>query len=239
MWTREMLKTSAKQVLRRNYWVPFAVCLLISLLCGEFNPSKGSGFHVSYELHNLNEFEYLIPYLPVSIPFYLIPLGMFIIIGSLLLNVFVFNPLRVGRAKFFVENIEKEARLADAFNIFSAPGYLNIVKIMLIKDVKVFLWFLCLFIPGIIKSYEYYMIPYILAENSTLSTEEAFAISKELTTNQKFDIFVLNLSFIGWYILGGLMFGIGTLFVHPYTEATDAELYHFLKYAYVHSGYQE
>lgn len=239
MWTREMMKTSAKQVLKRNYWVPFAVCLLITLLCGDWNPSRTSGyFHIEYNVNNYNNIEYITPYLPFSIPFYLLSMGMFVLVGSVLLNVFVFNPLKVGKARFFVQNIEQEARLQDAFQVFSMPGYLNIVKVMFVKDVKVFLWTLCLVIPGIIKSYEYYMIPYILAEDPNLSIEEAFTVSRELTTNQKMDIFILNLSFIGWYILGGLFFGIGTLFVNPYVEATDAEVYRFLKYAYVNAGYQ-
>lgn len=236
MWTREMLKTDAKHVLKRNYWIPFVVCLLISLLCGDFNPSENTGFHITYEVNNVQDLGQMIPFLPITIPFYLIPLGIFIIIGSILLNLFVFNPLKVGKARFFIQNIEQEATIGEVFKVFSTPNYLNVVKIMFLKDIKTILWTLCLIIPGIIKSYEYYMIPYILAENSSLSSEDVFSITRELTTNQKMDIFVLNLSFIGWYILGGFLFGIGTLFVNPYAAATEAELYHFLKYNAVYTS---
>lgn len=229
MWTREQLKTYAKQVLKRNYWIPFVVCLLFTLLSGDWNQSSGINVSYQYGTHSDTNFQHIIPYLPFVIPFYLLSFGIFIIIGSILLNVFVFNPLRVGKARFFVQNIEKEATIGEVFKVFSTPAYLNIVKVMFIRDVKLVLWTLCLIIPGIIKSFEYYMVPYILAEDSSLSTDEVFRITRELTTNQKLDIFVLNLSFIGWYIVGGLLFGIGTLFVNPYVEATDAELYRFVK----------
>ena len=58
-----------------------------------------------------------------------------------------------------------------------------------------------LVVPGIIKHYEYRMIPYILAENPTMPREEAFQISRRMMMGQKMDVFVLDLSFIGWFIL--------------------------------------
>ena len=85
-------------------------------------------------------------------------------------------------------------------------------------------------VPGIIKSYEYRMIPYILADNPTISYEEAFALSKKMMTGNKWDAFVLDLSFIGWRILGGLTCGILSLFyVNPYQYQTNAALYEALK----------
>ena len=84
-------------------------------------------------------------------------------------------------------------------------------------------------VPGVIKAYEYSMIPYLLAENPNLSASEAFSLSKQMTTGQKADLFVLDLSFLGWIILGALCCGIGLLFVQPYPEATKAEVYLILK----------
>lgn len=95
---------------------------------------------------------------------------------------------------------------------------------MLLKNIKVFLWTLLFVIPGIIKSYEYQMIPYLLAEDPSLSSEEAFARSRHMTMHHKFDMFVLDLSFIGWRILGNLLI-IGNWFVNPYYEGVLAELY--------------
>ena len=94
---------------------------------------------------------------------------------------------------------------------------------------KTLLWLFLFIVPGIIKAYEYSMIPYLLAENPNLSADEAFYLSKQMTTGQKADLFVLDLSFIGWIILGLICCGIGILFVLPYPQATRAEVYLNLK----------
>ena len=87
-----------------------------------------------------------------------------------------------------------------------------------------------LVVPGIIKHYEYRMIPYILAENPTMPREEAFQISRRMMMGQKMDVFVLDLSFIGWTLLGICTVGILLVFyVEPYIYLTHAELYHALK----------
>ena len=70
------------------------------------------------------------------------------------------------------------------------------------------------------------MIPYILAENPTMPREEAFQISRRMMMGQKMDVFVLDLSFIGWFILEKISFGLaGLFFVRPYYETVFAELY--------------
>ena len=62
-----------------------------------------------------------------------------------------------------------------------------------------------------------------------ITTDEAFSLSKQMTTGQKMDLFVLDLSFLGWYFLGFLCFGIGALFVQPYDVAAFTEVYLILK----------
>lgn len=96
-------------------------------------------------------------------------------------------------------------------------------------DLKTLLWLLLLIVPGFVKAYEYSMIPYLLAENPNLSASQAFSLSKQMTIGQKMDLFVLDLSFLGWIILGLICCGIGILFVLPYPEATRAEVYLILK----------
>lgn len=99
-----------------------------------------------------------------------------------------------------------------------------------------FLWYLLLIIPGIVKSYAYRMVPYILGDNPHIGTERAVALSEQMTQGHKFNIFVLDLSFIGWYLLGALLFGVGTLFVLPYDNATNAELYLTLRENAIQQG---
>lgn len=96
-------------------------------------------------------------------------------------------------------------------------------------DLKTLLWSFLLIVPGVIKAYEYSMIPYLLAENPNLSADEVFSLSKQMTTGQKMDLFVLDLSFLGWIILGLICCGIGVLFVLPYPQATRAEVYLILR----------
>lgn len=85
-------------------------------------------------------------------------------------------------------------------------------------------------IPGIVKAYEYRMIPYILAENPQMSYKDAFAESKRMMTGNKWKAFVLDWSFILWDILAIFTCGILMIFyVRPYQELTNAEFYHALK----------
>lgn len=81
------------------------------------------------------------------------------------------------------------------------------------------------------------MLPYILAENPDITTQDAFDRSKQLTDGQKLDIFVLDLSFIGWYFLGSILFGIGLYFVYPYFKSTNALLYLYLSDQYRENSY--
>ena len=101
---------------------------------------------------------------------------------------------------------------------------------MFLEGLYIFLWSLLFIIPGIIKTYEYLMVPYILAENPELSTKEVFARSKQMMTGDKWNAFVLQLSFLGWILLSVFTCGILLIFyVGPYSELTYAELYAVLK----------
>lgn len=100
----------------------------------------------------------------------------------------------------------------------------------MIRNIKIVLWTLCLIIPGIIKSIEYTMIPYILAEEPELSRKEVFERSYQLMDGNKWGTFVLSLSFIGWQLLGALTGGLlDVLWTNPYRAAAEAELYRQLR----------
>lgn len=80
------------------------------------------------------------------------------------------------------------------------------------------------------------MVPYILSNNPNIGYKRALHLSKQMTNGEKMNIFVLDLSFIGWFFLGILTFGIGVLFVLPYYNATKAELYLVLRQKALESG---
>ena len=84
------------------------------------------------------------------------------------------------------------------------------------------------FLPTI-AYYRYAMSDYILAENPELSPSEAIARSKDLMDGYKWDLFVLDLTFIGWILLSILTLGIGVLFVEPYQQAARSAFYEDLR----------
>ncbi|MGL4362601.1 MAG: DUF975 family protein [Cellulosilyticaceae bacterium] len=89
----------------------------------------------------------------------------------------------------------------------------------------VMLWSLLLIIPGIIAMYKYKFAYYILAENPNITVREALNESKRLTYGHKWDLFVTDLSFLGWAILSLITFDIGNIWLIPYEIVTQAELY--------------
>lgn len=156
--------------------------------------------------------------------------AMFCLVVYALMGAFLFNPFHVGGCHFFLENsFVNTARAGLIFNGFKT-NYKNNVMTMFLRSLYTFLWSLLFVIPGIIKSYEYFMVPYILADHPELKSNEVFEMSKKMMDGQKWNTFVLQLSFIGWYLLNMVTFGIlGIFYVNPYMHATNAELYLKLK----------
>lgn len=94
-----------------------------------------------------------------------------------------------------------------------------------LRSLYTFLWSLLFIIPGIVAAYRYAMTPFILAEHPELTASQAIACSKELMMGRKFDLFLLDLSFLGWAILAALTMNLGHLFLNPYRNAAYAVFY--------------
>ena len=153
--------------------------------------------------------------------------GVFFLI--IILAIFLLNPLHVGTRKYFLNNSYAAADVGLVGHAFQT-NYKNIVKVCFFRDLYIFLWSLLLIVPGIIKAYEYRMVNYLLAENPNMETKEALETSRNMMYGNKWDSFVLDLSFLGWKILA-VYFTLGLLgifYVDPYVAATDAELYKVL-----------
>ena len=160
----------------------------------------------------------------------MVVIGLIIVALVLVIDVFVANPLEVGIRRFFTQNLNQPAGVKEITYAFD-KNYKKIAKTMFYRDLYTFLWSLLFIIPGVVKAYEYRMIPYLLAENPEMSKEEAFAASKQMMDGQKWRTFVLDLSFFGWIILSGLTCGILSIFyVNPYMFSTQAALYEALRY---------
>jgi len=229
MWTRGELKDRAKIVLKRSYWPAF----LVSLILGIFGDSSGSGgggsSGATSTYSNYYSFNNLDPEVLISLIAIFIAIFITVFLFAFALRTFVGSPISVAGRKFFIDNSKGDCNLNNLGYSFRNNKYWNIVKTMLYTNVLIFLWTLLLIIPGIIKGYAYSMVPYILAENPDIDNKKAVEISNSMTYGHKFDIWVLDLSFLGWYLLGVLACGIGVVFVKPYHDATKAELYLSLK----------
>ncbi len=228
MWTRSLLKTNAKQVLRQNYWMALLVSFVAGLLGtnGNLIPNFNFNYNIGSDPYNYSSDVY--PFYNGFMRFFA-AYAAIISIVVILLKIFVANPVSVGCNRYFMESRVGNAPFSTLFSTFGNPAYWNVVKVMFMRDLFVFLWSLLFFFPGIYKAYQYRMVDYLLAENPYLTYERALELSRQMTDGEKFNIFVLELSFFGWMFLGALLFYIGTFFVQPYVNATFAELYAALR----------
>jgi Predicted integral membrane protein len=228
MWDRSILKSNAKLALRGRYWTAFAVSLVAMLISGAFSLATAPA-RISYQSLIMDPGTRYAEMAALS------GQNSLISIGSILFAIFVTYPVVIGLARFYVQN---RFGVTDFGTLFSGfrRSYLNGVGAMFVTQLFIGLWTLLLIIPGIVKSLEYSMVHFILSDNPAIPGGRAREISRILTRGEKGAIFVLMLSFLGWFILGTICLGVGILFVMPYYEATMAELYIFLRDRAIQSG---
>lgn len=130
----------------------------------------------------------------------------------------------VGYAKFNLNLIDAEkADLVDIFGYFK--HWKTAVLANLLRSCYIFLWSLLCFIPGIIATYTYAMVPYIMAENPELTAREACDRSKQMMDGNRMRLFCLDFSFIGWSLLCLMTCGLGYVVLAPYVQAAVADFY--------------
>ncbi len=113
------------------------------------------------------------------------------------------------------------------------------ILLSVVSKILIVLWTLLFIIPGIIKSYAYSMAFYIQQDQKNKDWRFCIDKSQEMMKGHKWDLFVLDLSFIGWYIVGLLCLGIGTLFVTPYHQMARANFYLELKKTFAEEDLDE
>ena len=149
---------------------------------------------------------------------------------SLLSSILLF-PVVWGFSIAFLDNTRgtnsKPLDLSYLWNSYNDSS--RVIGTYILKSIYIFLWSLLLIIPGIIKRYSYAMTPYILRDDPNISYNDAIELSMEMMDGNKWRLFLLDLSFIGWYLLALLTLGIGFLFLTPYIESTYANFYEDLK----------
>ena len=161
-----------------------------------------------------------------------------VILIVLVAKVFVGNLLKMGGYRFFILNQTAQPGIGTLLDGFRSGHYVNIVLTMFLRDLFTALWSLLLVVPGIVKHYEYLMVPYIIAENPAMDYKEAFQISKQMMDGEKMEAFIMDLSVLGWYLLSAVTCGLLAIFyVNPYVQASFAEMYTFNKQKAYQEGY--
>ena len=246
MWNRREIKSVGKAAFQANYWRSLLSAALLSLAAGGAAVGGGSRININIDekaesfgdaLEKLFQGETIgkaFEGISESIrnPWFIALLAGGISIAvviSVLIKIFVCNPLEVGTNRFFRENVPagggKLSALKEGF-----AQYGHVFLTLFLRDLFQWLWGLLFVIPGIIKSYAYRMVPYIVKDEPGLSPREVINRSREMMRGNKWKAFVMDLSFLGWYILGALTFGIlNTFWVEPYYQNSKAALYVKLK----------
>ena len=137
-------------------------------------------------------------------------------------------PLSLGVCMIYLGLTEgKKAEVGTLFQGFQSFG--KSIWLSILVAVFTFLWTLLLYIPGIIKGLSYSMAFYVLADNPEMTAREALRESKEIMHGHKWELFVLQLSFILWMILGVFTLGFAYIYVVPYMSTTVANFYQKIK----------
>ena len=239
MWTRKLLKDNARIVLQRRFSTLLLAVIIEQLITGITAGLSGRTllfrlndtlFHTSSGWHLTGLLAIVVFCLTVITQFFIAPL------------------LKVGKNRFMMESRQGNAPLATLFSVFQ-DDYWHVFCVLFVVSLQIVLWSLLLIIPGIYKRLQYSMVPYLLAENPNLSLARAKELSAKMTEGEKWNIVLLNLSFIGWALLAALAAQILGLFLPPivsgvvgwlllpYVEATWAELYAVMRAKDIQLGF--
>ena len=177
MLTSKQLRAKAWESLKGKYWMAFLVVLVAGLIGSVGNAFVSFGQNLSEVLGLVDPAE-----MDSTMVLGALVLNGVVIISSIiggLYSIFVTDALNVGVNNYFIKNTDSKPSFKDAFSGFKVKYGRNIGTLLLV-GIKTVLWTLLFIIPGVIKSYEYAIIPYILADDSEISSKEAFAKAKQM-----------------------------------------------------------
>lgn len=232
MWNRAELKMRGNMAFKKNYVSAVVVALLMGIFGTVSGESSARRVSENSDIYSGNLFNV------GMITGLLAGIATVVILIVLVAKVFVGNLLKMGGYRFFILNQTTQPGIGTLLDGFRSGHYVNIVLTMFLRDLFTTLWSLLLVVPGIVKHYEYLMVPYIIAENPAMDYKEAFQISKQMMDGEKMEAFIMDLSFLGWYLLSAVTCGLLAIFyVNPYVQASFAEMYTFNKQKAYQEGY--
>ena len=232
---RKQLKQAGKALFQKNYWYSVLVAFLMAFTGTSSSPrfsfsynTSGSGEISFDELFGGGDFDaFLDEFIqePIAIAFFIILIS--VIVVASVLGYFIFNSFRCGGIRYFLKSRKNQpAEIKEVFENLRDKTNLNIAKVTFSRDIRILLWYFVFIIPGVIKAFEYWAIDYILAVRPDIDKAEARRLSKILMDGNKADLFVLELSFVGWGFLSLFTMGLLSIFyVNPYMQATFVEFF--------------
>ena len=237
MFDRKVLKEKGKAAFKANYWRTVLVSLILSALTGATTVASGSSTaNSASDAAGAQDITELVQKIKENPQVFAVVIGaiIFFILTMMLIegviDAFLINPVELGCKSFFLKNADDPNTPIDEIKSGFTPYYMRNVKALFLRDFFVALWALLLIVPGIMKSYSYKLVPYLLAEDPDLAPKAALEKSETMMKGHRWELFVLELSFIGWDLLTILTLGILDVFyVGPYTRATRVEFYKALK----------
>ena len=208
-------RTWAREVLRGRWGVSIGVCIIGGLLAGGVDMVSGV-FQASSEAGSIGMLD-----LAANDAW---PMMVTVTLASMLIAIVIGGAVALGIAHYFTNLAShRPSKFGDVFSRFNI--WHKGVWMSIVMSFFIILWSLLLVIPGIIATYRYAMVPYLIAEFPDLSVMDAMRESKRLMKGNKWRLFCLGFSFIGWAILASLTFGIGWLWLEPYMQTANAAFY--------------
>lgn len=145
--------------------------------------------------------------------------------------------LQLGYAQFLLKQHDgQEVEFNDLFSQFERFG--DGFAQHFLRSLYTILWGLLLFIPGIVKGYSYSMTPFIMAEHPKLTASQAINLSQQMMDGHKMDLFILDLTFLGWSLLAALTGNLGYIALNPYMNAAYAAFYRQLQVENQYTSYE-
>lgn len=216
MYCASDYRSMARRALKNFWWLAVGVTLLATVLGG-----GTSSLTVSFQNSDISRYypEAMRRFTHVLVPVAsVLAMGQFVLRGS----------ISIGHDRFCLKLVDGEqAQFDDLFSAFDIFGSAFVLNLLI--ALKVFAWSLLFVIPGIVKMYAYSMAYYIKLDHPDYGWKACIDESRQLMDGHKWEKFVLDLSFLGWIIVGSLCLGVGTLWVTPYMEATNAQFYEYVR----------
>ena len=230
MFIRNEVKERGKASFKANYANCFLVSVIHSLVAGSTVAVSSGRVRSSREFSesiNIDTTDEQTMAIIAALIIALISAVYIIVLIMSLVHIFLFNPIKVGCSRFFVLNHSFRPQLGELTYCFK-NNYLNCILATLLKNFLISIGYMII-IPGIILSYSYRMVPFIIATDPTIRPVDALKKSREMMLGNKWRTFVYDLSFIGWGLLSLITCGIvGLVYLKPYKMSSNAALFEAL-----------